>query len=559
VAQKNEMIIPDVLAQLVQVAIAGAQQAGELPRVSIPNVGIERPQNPEHGDFATSLSLKLAKPMNIPPMDISEIVVSFIPDCVEISSVKVTPPGFINFRLDTAWVQRQVGCVIHDGVHFGNNTSGDRKRVQIEFVSVNPTGPIHVGHARGAVMGSTLASVLKAGGYAVTQEYYVNDAGSQIENFARSLLVRYQQAFGRQTELPENGYAGSYVSDMAGELIELRGENLLDLDESTALREIAPWGIEHVLKGIERDLESIRVKFDSWFSERTLFDGNDYELTMKILDNRGYVVKNQGATWFRSQSEDNEKDNVLIRSNGAPTYFASDAAYHYNKFLVRNYEQVINIWGADHHGHVNRLKSVVSALGVNPEALTVIITQLVALKRGNIGVRVSKRTGDFVTLQELVEEVGSDACRYFFLARSPEAQMEFDLDLAVRRTQENPVYYIQYAHARIAGILRQAKEQKVEFGAADLSLLQAPEELQLIRKIIELPEIISAIIRTLAPHHLPYYTLGLATSFHWFYDRCRVISDDTPLTWARLKLVDAARVSLSRCLSLMGMDAPDRM
>ena len=325
------------------------------------------------------------------------------------------------------------------------------------------------------------------------------------------------------------------------------------------MRQIGAIGIDRMIVNIRDDLAALRVEFDVWFSEKSLFEASDYDTAMRMLREGGHVIEREGATWFDSTALGEDKDNVLIRSNGLPTYFASDAAYHYNKFMVRGFDRVTDIWGADHQGHVNRVKAVVGALGVDPDRLNIIIGQMVALKRDGESVRASKRTGDIVTLRELVEEVGPDACRYFFLARSAEAQMEFDLELATKESQDNPVYYLQYAHARIAGILRNAGERGLDFSEGDVHLLREPEELALVRQLLLLPEIVETVADTMEPHRLPHYTLELATAFHWFYDRCRVISDDEALTRARLKLVEASRIGLARCLSLMGMATPEQM
>ncbi|MDE2899479.1 MAG: arginine--tRNA ligase, partial [Chloroflexota bacterium] len=442
---------------------------------------------------------------------------------------------------------------------FASTDTGSGKRVQVEFVSVNPTGPVHVGHARGAVIGSVLASALGAAGYDVSCEYYLNDAGSQIELFHQSLFARYAQALGKDAELPVGGYQGDYMVEMGAELAQSHGDSFLQMAEDEGVRAIGDIGIGRMIDNIRDDLAALRVEFDVWFSEKSLFEDSDYETAMRMLREGGHVTQREGATWFVSTALGEDKDNVLIRSNGLPTYFASDAAYHYNKFLVRGFDRVTDIWGADHQGHVNRVKAVVGALGVDPERLNIIIGQMVALKRGGESVRASKRTGDIITLRELVDEVGPDACRYFFLARSAEAQMEFDLELATKESQDNPVYYLQYAHARIAGILRNASERGLDFAEGDVGLLGEPEELALVRQLLLLPEIVDTIAETMEPHRLPHYTLELATAFHWFYDQCRVISDDEALSKARLKLVEASRIGLARCLSLMGMAAPEQM
>lgn len=553
------MLIKDLISQRVLRAFANAQASGALPQGEAPTDVLERPQNPDHGDFACTIAMKSARTLRMSPLKIAQVIAPLVDRGQEISELAVVPPGFINIRLNPSWLQRQVDDIRAEGERFGHVTTGVGQKVQVEFVSVNPTGPIHVGHARGAVLGSTLASILAAAGHGVTREYYVNDAGTQMQLFYRSLYARYVQALGRQAELPQDGYRGQYVVDLGQELVREHGARIADLPVEQGLTEIGRIGLERMLVDIRKDLEAVGVTFDVWFSERSLFADGTYQKSLDLLKERGYLVNKEGALWFESTRLGDDRDSVMVRGTGAPTYFATDAAYHYNKLVVRRFDRVVDIWGADHQGHVNRVKAVTEALGGDPAKLTILIAQMVALKRGGESVRASKRTGEIVTLRELVEEVGPDACRYFFLARSPEAQMEFDLDLAVKQSQDNPVYYLQYAHSRISGILRNAAERGLRYEDGDVALLGAPEELELIRKLLALPELVRNMAERLEPHHLPHYALEMATAFHWFYDRCRVISEDEALTRARLKLVDAARVGLAQCLRLMGMSAPERM
>ena len=432
----------------------------------------------------------------------------------------------------------------------------------VEFVSVNPTGPIHVGHTRGAVLGSVLASVLQAAGHQVTREYYINDAGTQMDLFYASVYARYLEALGQDAQLSADGYQGDYVIDLAKEILADEGPRFADLERDDAIREIGNIARDKMVTHIEQDLASLGVTFHVWYREHTLFESGEYQETLDQLQLEGHLARRDGALWFTSAALGDHRDNVVIRSSGAPTYFASDMAYHHNKFLRRSFDTVINVWGADHQGHITRLKTAVGAMGVDPDRLQIIITQMVTLKRGQELVKASKRSGDFVTLEELVEEVGADACRYFFLARAPGTQMDFDLELATKESSENPVYYVQYAHARICGILQRAEDQNLDWDEAQLSLLKDPHELTLIRKMLLLPELVEKVAHTLEPHHLPHYTLELATAFHWFYENCRVLSSDPAdqeLTAARLKLTAAARVALHRCLTLMGMTAPTHM
>jgi arginyl-tRNA synthetase len=552
-------MIRQKLIDMITRAASKAQQQGRLPSVVLPPVTVEHPQNPEHGDYASSLALKLARATSLKPLAIAEEISQLIVATPEVDTITVAPPGFINFTLKNEWLTSQVAEILKADDTYGNSALGQGSRVQIEFVSVNPTGPLHVGHGRGAILGSTLANVLSATGYNVEKEYYINDAGSQIDAFARSLYARYQQGLGTSIEMPSNGYLGHYMTSLAQEIIDEARERFRELPESEAVSEIGRLGLDKMIKQLKTDLELLGVTFDVWFSEQSLYDNGQYQEAMALLQDRGYIGDREGATWFFSTALGEDKDNVLVRGDGSPTYFAADIAYHYNKFIERKFDRVINIWGADHQGHVSRMKAVVSAFGIDPERLQVIISQMVTLRRGKELVRISKRSGDIITLREVVDEVGADACRFFFLSRSADSQMDFDLELAKKQSADNPVYYVQYAHARIASILRLAQERGIDFEAGDISLLTTEPELSLIRKMLLLPEIIEMVAATLEPHHLSYYAQDLATVFHGFYTQCRVVSDDEALSKARLKLVAAARLVLAKTLKLMGMAAPEKM
>lgn len=548
--------------KLVSQAVQQAQNDGLLQLETTPEIQIERPGKLENGDFATSLPLRLARATRINPLQLAESLVQLIPACDEIEKVVAAHPGFINFYLKDSWVQKQLEEVRRAGNDYGTGDLGQGQKMMVEYVSVNPTGPVHVGHARGAVLGSALANILSAAGYRVTQEYYVNDAGTQMQAFYGSVYARYLQSLGQEAAMPANGYAGEYIADLAEEIAESEGTRFIGMDEAQALREMGDIAREKMIDLIRDDLTQIGVGFDNWFSERTLFDQGDYDRALQVLKDKEFLSERENAVWFNSTQLGDDKDNVVIRSSGEPTYFASDIAYHYNKFVVREFQSVVDIWGADHQGHVPRMKSAVAALGIEPERLTVLISQMVTLKRGDEVVRASKRTGDFVTLRELTDEVGADACRYFFLARTPSTQMEFDLELAKQESSENPVYYVQYGHARIASILNSAREQNIDWSAGDVSLLTHPSELSLIRTMLRLPELVEQMARALEPHQLPHYTMELATAFHWFYENCRVISsheEDAQMNLARLKLVESAQIVFRRSLELMGMSAPERM
>jgi len=552
-------MVKQELARCLQQAVAEAQKRGDLAAAVLPEVLIEHPQNPEHGDFASGLPLKLARAMKMSPMGIAEKVSEHIVPPPQIEKIWTAAPGFINFTLRDDWLSTQVESVLAAGESYGNIDLGKNKRVQLEFVSVNPTGPLHVGHGRGAVLGSTLANVLTISGYAVEKEYYINDMGNQIDNFGRSLYARYRQCLNKEAAMPPDGYYGNYMIDLAKEIVQEEGDRFLSSPESEAASQLSELGTAKMLQKIKQDLELLNVVFDNWFSERSLYKGGQYSKTMELLQSGGYIAKKENATWFESSSLGEDKDNVLVRSDGSPTYFASDIAYHYNKFLERKFDRVIDIWGADHQGHVPRMKAVLKALRQDPEQLKVIICQLVTLQRGQEIVKVSKRSGDIITLKEVVDEVGSDACRFIFLSRSADSQMDFDIELAKRQSADNPVYYVQYAHARIASILDFAKERRIDCSQSDVSLLTTEPELTLIRRLILLPEIVEQVTVTLEPHHLPYYAQDLATVFHSFYKQCRVVSNDEALTKARLKLVKATQIALAKVLHLMGMTAPEKM
>ena len=547
------------LIELLTQAAGEAQQQGKLPAITLPEIAIEHPQNPEHGDYASSLPLKLARATGVSPLTIANDLAGLMVATPETGSITVAPPGFINFTLKSDWLTSQVESILVSGDAYGNIDLGQGNRVQIEFVSVNPTGPLHVGHGRGAVLGSTLANVLAAAGYNVEKEYYINNAGSQIDAFYRSLHARYRQSLGVDAEMPADGYLGAYMVDLAKEIVAEEGDRFLGLPEPEAVSQLGQVGLAKMISQIRDDLELLGVSFDVWFSERSLFENGQYQKTMALLRQGGYISEKEGATWFTSTALGEDKDNVVVRSGGSPTYFASDIAYHYNKFLERKFDKVINIWGADHQGHISRMKAVVGALGILPERLQVIISQMVTLRRGDELVRISKRSGDIIPLREVVEEVGSDACRFFFLSRSADSQMDFDLELAKRESADNPVYYVQYAHARIASILRLAQQRGIDWKDGDVSLLITEPELTLIRRMLLLPEVVEVIARTLEPHHLAYYAQDLATVFHGFYKQCRVVSQDERLTRARLKLVEAAKLVLAKTLHFMGMTAPERM
>ena len=555
-------MIGEEIAGLVHKAIKKSQRKNNLPNFDIPEIPVERPKDAGHGDFATPVCLQLARLARMAPMEIARRVVKRLAKSEYIGRVEVARPGFINFTLDAGWLARQVEAIIAAGESYGHVDVGQGKRVQVEYVSANPTGPLHVGAGRNAVLGDGLANVLEAAGYRVQREYYVNDRGTQTENFAATVYARYAQALGRDEPVPEEGYHGAYMIEMGQQIAEEEGDRFLQMDRAEAARQLGAIGLERTVATIRDDLAALGVRFDRWFSEQSLYDEGLFGTVMSLLRQQDYIAEKDGAVWFTTTDLGESKDNVLIRSDGTPGYFASDVAYHYDKFVRRGFDWVIDVWAADHQGHVPRMKAMMTALGLDPERLTLLIYQLVTLRRGGEIVRLSKRTGDIITLREVVDEVGPDAVRFFLLARSADSQMDFDLELAKEQSNENPVYYVQYGHARIASILRFAEEKGATPEGGDVSLLTHPAELALIRQMLLLPELVELAARTLSPHHLTYYAQDLASAFHSFYTECRVVSTepgDEAITKARLRLALAAKMVLARVLNLMGMTATERM
>ena len=557
------MQITQILAKLVAEALESAQTTGVLPASGEVDIKIERPKLAGHGDFSTSLPLTLARTMRVPPIQIAAAIVDAMPQGEMIGSVTSADPGFVNFKLSTHWLQSQVKIVRGLGEKFGTVDSGLGKSVQVEFVSVNPTGPLHVGHARGAVIGSSLANVLEAAGYEVQREYYVNDAGTQMRVFYDTLYSRVMQASGRDVPLPDPAYPGDYLKTLAADLLNDLGEKLGSKEKSEVITELAPESLSRTIDGIRHTLERLGVFYDQWFHESRLLSSGRFDQVMDFLKDSNLIVDRDGAQWFAATKLGLDEDIVVIRSGDAdPTYFATDIAYHHEKFMERKFDRVINVWGADHHGHVARMHAVLTAFGLDPDRLTIILNQIVNFKNEGESLKFSKRNNVIVTVEELLDEVGSDACRFIFLSRSPDSHMEFDLGLAKRQSSENPVYYVQYAHARMASILRTAEEKGINFNSADLDLLVHAQELELIRKIIELPTVVERSAERMEPHHLPHFAMELAKSLQRFYEHCRVVSSekkDIEISRARLQLVDAARITLRQTLSLMGMSSPERM
>lgn len=547
------------LRQGVAAACAQAMAAGTLPEAALPDFVIETPKDEKNGDFSTNLAMQLTRILRQNPRKIAEGIVSGIdlPGLVE--RVEIAGPGFINFYLVPGWLNRVLPAIQEEDADYGKSNAGGGERVQVEFVSANPTGLLHMGNARGGALGDTLAAVLNEAGYVCDKEYYINDAGNQVENLGKSVEARYFELLGRDDyQIPEDGYHGKDIIATAQRLLDEKGESLVDLPEAERRELMKNYALKEKVAGIRGSLENFGVVFDNWFSEQSLHDAGSVHEVVDILREKGVVYEKDGAQWLRATDWGEEKDEVLVRSNGTPTYFAADIAYHRDKF-ERGYKRLINIWGADHHGHVARLKGAMTALGYPGDDITVILMQLVRLYRGGEIVKMSKRSGKYVTLDELIEEVGKEAARFFFIMRSPDSALDFDLDLAKAESSDNPVYYVQYAHARICSILSVAGVDTPKAADVDLSLLTEENERVLIRKLAEWPQEVADAARELAPYHLAYYAKELANAFHSFYNSCKVLTDDAALRDARLALVDCTRITLRNVLTLLGLSAPERM
>ena len=547
------------LRQGVAAACAQAMAAGTLPEAALPDFVIETPKDEKNGDFSTNLAMQLTRILRQNPRKIAEAIVGGIdlPGLVE--RVEIAGPGFINFYLVPGWLNRVLPAIQEEDADYGKSNAGGGERVQVEFVSANPTGLLHMGNARGGALGDTLAAVLNEAGYVCDKEYYINDAGNQVENLGKSVEARYFELLGRDDyQIPEDGYHGKDIIATAQRLLGEKGESLVDLPEAERRELMKNYALKEKVAGIRGSLENFGVVFDNWFSEQSLHDAGSVHEVVDILREKGVVYEKDGAQWLRATDWGEEKDEVLVRSNGTPTYFAADIAYHRDKF-ERGYKRLINIWGADHHGHVARLKGAMTALGYDGDDITVILMQLVRLYRGGEIVKMSKRSGKYVTLDELIEEVGKEAARFFFIMRSPDSALDFDLDLAKAESSDNPVYYVQYAHARICSILSVAGVDTPKAADVDLSLLTEENERVLIRKLAEWPQEVADAARELAPYHLAYYAKELANAFHSFYNSCKVLTDDAALRDARLALVDCTRITLRNVLTLLGLSAPERM
>lgn len=571
------MTIRESLESVLYQALKAAVEAGELPLNEIPQPSLERPREEGHGDWACTIAMRLAKAAHMNPRAIAQAIVNHLPENNLVESFEIAGPGFINLTLTNASFQAVVSEARQQGSDFGKSELSEPCKVNLEYVSANPTGPMHVGHGRWAALGDAIARVMRHAGYSVDEEFYINDQGNQMNVFGNSVVVRYQQLLGQDVEMPEACYGGAYIKDIAQAIIDADGDKWLDADEYERLVNFRERGYAMMLDSVKNTLSTFGNNFDTWFSERSLFVADENGETKQqrafdVMNEKGLLFEAEGATFFRSTDYGDDKDRVLVKANGDLTYFMSDVAYHYDK-MQRGYDHLIDIWGADHHGYIQRCKAMMAAWGY-PDALEVVLGQLVNLLRDGEPVRMSKRTGEMVTFQELIDEVGVDATRYLMLSKSADQAIDFDIEVAKKQDSSNPVYYVQYAHARICSILRKAGEARgmnvesagieeivAELGldGIDLSPLAHESELALMRKMADFSDLVSGAARDRAPFRLTHYAQELAGLFHSFYGNCHVLGEEECVEKARLALVDSARIVLALSLDLLGVSAPERM
>lgn len=545
-----------------QAIIEAITAAGLATEEEIPAMAMEIPKEKAHGDLATNAAMQLTRIAKKNPRQIAEAIVSHLDyEKAGIEKAEIAGPGFINFTVSKSYLYPVIEQVYSQGKDYGRVNDGQGKKMQVEFVSANPTGSLHLGHARGAAVGDALCNVLDFAGYDVTREYYINDAGNQVVNLCKSIEARYKQELGMDTEMPEDGYHGEDIKGFARELVAEKGEELLSLTPEEREAFLRKYGLEKELEKIKRDLGRFRVGFDVWFSESSMYEDGQVENSLQELRAKGQTFDLDGATWLRTTDYGDDKDRVLVKNDGTYTYLTPDIAYHRNKY-DRGFDRMINIWGADHHGYIPRVKAAMEAIGNDPGKLTVLIAQMVSLFQDGEKVKMSKRTGKAVTMVDLMDEVGVDAIRYFFTMRSMDSHLDFDMDLAISTSNENPVFYVQYAYARICSVYRQAEEQGIvipSLESINLNKLTAEHEYDLLRKIGELPEEIRTTAENFAPHRLVRYVYELASLFHSYYKAERVITEDSEQTVARLVLLGAVRTTLANVLTLIGVSAPKRM
>lgn len=571
------MTIRESLESVLYQALKAAVEAGELPLNEIPQPSLERPREEGHGDWACTIAMRLAKAAHMNPRAIAQVIVDHLPANNLVESFEIAGPGFINLTLTNASFQAVVSEARQQGSDFGKSELSEPCKVNLEYVSANPTGPMHVGHGRWAALGDAIARVMRHAGYSVDEEFYINDQGNQMNVFGNSIVVRYQQLLGQDVEMPEACYGGAYIKDIAQAIIDADGDKWLDANEDERLVDFRERGYAMMLDSVKDTLSTFGNNFDTWFSERSLFAADENGETKQqrafdMMNEKGLLFEAEGATFFRSTDYGDDKDRVLVKANGDLTYFMSDVAYHYDK-MQRGYDHLIDIWGADHHGYIQRCKAMMAAWGY-PDALEVVLGQLVNLLRDGEPVRMSKRTGEMVTFQELIDEVGVDATRYLMLSKSADQAIDFDIEVAKKQDSSNPVYYVQYAHARICSILRKAGEARgmnvesagieeivaeLDLDDIDLSPLAHESELALMRKMADFSELVAGAARDRAPFRLTHYAQELAGLFHSFYGNCHVLGEEESVEKARLALVDSTRIVLALSLDLLGVSAPERM
>ncbi len=556
------------ISAALKAAFEKAQMEGTLPQEEISSleelIRLEVPKDKKNGDFACNLAMVLAKSLHMAPRAIADSLVACIEQSADIEKIEVAGAGFINFYLSSNWLYETMSQIEEQGENYGKIDLGKGKKVMVEFVSANPTGPMHMGNARGGALGDCLASVLEYAGYEVTREFYINDAGNQIEKFGNSLNARYiQELKGEDAmEFPEDGYHGDDIRQHAKAFIAIHGDKYLEAQEAERKAALVDFALEKNITALREDLERYRIYYDVWFRESTLHDSGAVKNAIQKLTDNGYTYEEDGALWLNCEKMGMEKNEVLVRQNGIPTYFAADIAYHMNKLEDRGYDWAINIWGADHHGHVARMKNALDAVGSDGSRLDVVLMQLVRLMRDGEVVRMSKRTGKAITLSDLLEDISVDAARFFFNMRSAGSHLDFDLGLAAEQSNENPVFYVQYAHARICSILRILEEEGVKvlpFSEINAELLTEPEAISLLKKLSDLPGEIAGAAKVLEPARLTRYIMDLAAEFHTFYTACRVRVEDVDLMNARLKLVDSTRIVLKSVLTMLKISAPEKM
>jgi arginyl-tRNA synthetase len=545
---------------IIHDALEKARQAGELELSPFPEIVVEKPKDEKMGDFSTNIAMTLARSERKNPKMIAESVVRYLKNG-DLSQVEIAGPGFINLKMSHEFFLQRLKNVVKQGDDFGQTDVGQGTKVLIEFVSANPTGPLHVGHGRGAAVGDALARILKKSGYDLSTEYYINDVGNQMNFLGRSTWLRYRELLGEAIEFPDDHYRGEYIKDIANEIVKQKGNEFLNKPEEECLPFFRKFAKDNILKGIQKDLTEFRVNFDNWFSEQSLYDGSSVEKAIEWLKGKGHIYEKDGAVWLKSSAFNDDKDRVIVKKTGEKTYFCSDIAYHQNK-INRGFKKIINLMGADHHGYVPRMEAVLEAMGYDKKIFKILLIQFVSLLRAGEKVSMSTRAGEFETLKDVVSEVGVDVARYYFLMRSSDTHLDFDLELAKQETSENPVFYIQYAHARICSIFRTAGEKGVVWNRSnevDLSLLVEGEEFGIIRAVLAFPEIVEKSARALEVHRISHYLLDMVSRFHGYYSRHRVISDDKALTLARLFLLDAIRITIRNGFDLMGISAPEKM